>query len=125
MDTVSEFHVKAPQATANEGLSQGPYAAAGAGFEPTTLRSTAIDSTNEPPRPMMVKITLHMSVVSAVHDNATTPMSLNQWCTTFFGQGTLFGFLNSLGATQVQRLNLHPVADPGGANPAMAPHRSW
>src|SRR6218665_3358385 len=35
----------------NEGLAQGPYVAARAEFEPTTLRSTAIDFTNEPPRP--------------------------------------------------------------------------
>ena len=27
-DTVSEFHVKAPQAIASEGLAQGPYVAA-------------------------------------------------------------------------------------------------
>ena len=52
-DTMSEFHAKAPQPTASaiEGLAQGPYVAARAGFEPTTLRSTAIDSTNEPTRP--------------------------------------------------------------------------
>ena len=35
----------------SEGLAQGPYVAARAGFEPTTDRSTAIDSANEPPRP--------------------------------------------------------------------------
>jgi len=29
MDTVSEFHAKAPQATASEGLAQGPYVAGG------------------------------------------------------------------------------------------------
>src|SRR6218665_29012 len=50
-DTVSEFHAETPQATASEGLSQGPYVAARAGFEPTTLRSTGIDSPNELPRP--------------------------------------------------------------------------
>ena len=32
MDTVPEFHAKAPQATAIEGPAQGPYVAAGAGF---------------------------------------------------------------------------------------------
>ena len=37
MDTVSEFHAKAPQVTASEGLSQGPYVATRAGFEPTWL----------------------------------------------------------------------------------------
>ena len=48
---MSEFHAEAPQATASEELAQSPYVAAKAGFEPTTLRSTAIDSSNEPPRP--------------------------------------------------------------------------
>jgi len=51
MDTVSEFHAKAPQATASEGLAQGPYVAARAGSEPTTLRMKGPESTNEPPRP--------------------------------------------------------------------------
>ena len=51
MDTVWEFHAEKPQATAREGLAQGPYVAARVGFEPTILQSTAIDSTNEPPRP--------------------------------------------------------------------------
>src|SRR6218665_1581169 len=45
IDTVSEFHAEAPQATVSEGLAQGPYVAARAGFEPTTLRSAAIDFT--------------------------------------------------------------------------------
>ena len=39
------------QATLSEGLTQGQYLAARAGFEPTTLRSKGIDSTNAPPGP--------------------------------------------------------------------------
>jgi len=35
---LSEFHAEAPHATASEGLVQGPYMAAGAGFEPTDER---------------------------------------------------------------------------------------
>src|SRR6218665_1228471 len=35
----------------SEGVSKGLYVAASAGFEPTTLWSTAIDSTNERTRP--------------------------------------------------------------------------
>src|SRR6218665_2091818 len=50
-NTVSEFHAEAPQATASEELAQGSYVADRAGFKPTTLRSTGIDSTNELPRP--------------------------------------------------------------------------
>ena len=50
LHTMSE-HAEALQATASEGLAQGPYVAARAGFEPTTLRSKGIDSTNVPPRP--------------------------------------------------------------------------
>src|SRR6218665_2507947 len=49
-DTVSEFHAEASQATVSEGPAQGPYVAARAGFEPGTLRSTGIDSTNVPSR---------------------------------------------------------------------------
>ena len=49
MDTVSEFHTEAPQAT--ERLAQGPYMAARAGFEPTTLRMKGNESSNEPPHP--------------------------------------------------------------------------
>jgi len=33
MDTVSEFHAEAPQATASEGLAQGAYMAARVGFD--------------------------------------------------------------------------------------------
>ena len=39
------------QATASEGLSQGHYEAARAGFEPTTLRTKGVESTNAPPHP--------------------------------------------------------------------------
>jgi len=46
-----EFHAEAPQATVSEGLAQGPYVAARAGVEPTTLRLKASDSINAPPRP--------------------------------------------------------------------------
>ena len=53
-DTVLEFHPEAPQATASEGFAQGPYVAARAGVEPTTLRAIGIDSTNEPPCPVAI-----------------------------------------------------------------------
>ena len=52
MNTVSEFHAEAPQAIASEGLAQGPCVVARVGFEPTTLRTKGIESTNEPPRPI-------------------------------------------------------------------------
>ena len=51
MDTVSEFHAEAPQATVSKGLAQGPYVGARVGVEPTTLRLRVIDLTNAPPRP--------------------------------------------------------------------------
>src|SRR6218665_545972 len=50
-DTVSEFHAKAPQATAGKGLSQGPYVTTRAVVEPTTLRLKVIASTKAPPHP--------------------------------------------------------------------------
>ena len=51
MDTVLEFHAKALQAAVREGLAQGPYMAARAGFDPATLRTKGVDSTNAPPSP--------------------------------------------------------------------------
>src|SRR6218665_1991478 len=45
-----------PQATASKGLAQGSCVAARTGFEPWTLRSTAIKSTNKPPRPTMLYV---------------------------------------------------------------------
>ena len=47
---MSEFHAEAPQATVSQGLAQGPYVAARAGFEPATLRTRVDESTSEPPR---------------------------------------------------------------------------
>ena len=56
-DTVSEFHAKALQASTSAGLAQGPYVAARAGVEPTTLRLRVIDLTNAPPRPtLLIKV---------------------------------------------------------------------
>ena len=42
---------RSAQATAGKGLAQGPYMAARAGVEPTTLRLKAIDSIKAPPCP--------------------------------------------------------------------------
>jgi len=39
-DTVLEFHAKAPQATANERLAQGPYVAAKAGCQTCQMSTT-------------------------------------------------------------------------------------
>ena len=47
------LHAEAKQATASEGLAQGPYMAARAGFEPTTLMSKGIDSTYATSRPTL------------------------------------------------------------------------
>src|SRR6218665_4199015 len=43
------LHAEALQAIAGKGPAQGPYMAAKAGFEPTTLRSNGVASTNAPP----------------------------------------------------------------------------
>ena len=56
MDTVSEFHTEAPQATASEELAQGSSVAAKAVFEPTTLRTKGNESTNESPCPTLFVI---------------------------------------------------------------------
>ena len=50
-DTVSEFHAEAQ--------AQGPYVAARAGVEPTTLRTEDVDLTNEPSRP---KINIYINI---------------------------------------------------------------
>src|SRR6218665_1056812 len=50
--TLSEFTCRNLQATVSEGLAQGLYMAARAGFKPMTLWSKGIDSTNAPPRPI-------------------------------------------------------------------------
>jgi len=52
--TVPLFHAEAPHATASEGLTQGPYLAARAGFKSTTLRAKGVESTNAPPHPMIL-----------------------------------------------------------------------
>ena len=44
-------HAEAPQATANEALAQGPYVAAGAGFESVTFQTQGTKLTTEPPGP--------------------------------------------------------------------------
>jgi len=49
-DTASEFHAEAHR------LAQGPYMAAGAGVEPTTLWLKVIASTKAPPRPTNVLV---------------------------------------------------------------------
>ena len=54
VDTVPEFHAKAPQASKE--LAQGPYVAARAGVEPMTRRTKGVDSTKAPPRPTNVII---------------------------------------------------------------------
>ena len=50
------LHAEAPQVTTSKGLAQGPYVVAKGEFEPATLRSKGIDSTNVPLRPTKKKI---------------------------------------------------------------------
>ena len=63
------LHADALQATVSEGRAQGPYVAARAEFEPTTLRSKGIDSTSATPRPTkctsVTLITLRFLVTGA------------------------------------------------------------
>ena len=42
-------HAEALQATVSEGLAQGPYVAAGVGFETATFRTGSTELTTEPP----------------------------------------------------------------------------
>src|SRR6218665_1414965 len=43
---VSKFEAEAPQATASEGLAQGPYVTAKTGLKPTTFQTKGVQSTN-------------------------------------------------------------------------------
>src|SRR6218665_1007570 len=67
-DTVSEFHVETSQATVRKGLAQGPHMAARAGFEPTTLRTKGVESTNESSRPTMPKTSTFIDVITVRND---------------------------------------------------------
>ena|SRR6218665_1553398 len=60
--TVSELHTEALQATVSEGLAQGPYMAARDGFEPMTLWSKGMDSTNVPLCPTIKSQRLHRTL---------------------------------------------------------------
>jgi len=51
---VSEFYAEAPQATASEGLAQGPYLSARARLEPTTVGTKGDESINEPLLPTLI-----------------------------------------------------------------------
>src|SRR6218665_2330376 len=51
LPTTARILYRCSQATAGNGLAQGPYEAARAGVEPTTLRLKVIVSTKAPPRP--------------------------------------------------------------------------
>src|SRR6218665_1971118 len=53
VSVLSELHAEANRQLFSKGLAQGPYVAARAGIEPTTLRLRVIDLTNTPPRPTM------------------------------------------------------------------------
>ena len=56
---------RSSQATVSRGLAQGPYVAARAGVEPTTLWLRVIDLTNAPPRPTTRQ--LHVSWLETLH----------------------------------------------------------
>ena len=77
-NTVLGFHAEAPQATASEGLAQGPYVAAIAEFELATLRTKRAESTSEPLCPTIVHISYeHISVITL---SAIYPVPVkNQW----------------------------------------------
>src|SRR6218665_84993 len=56
---------RSAQATAGKGLAQGPYMAARAGVEPTTLRLRVIASTNASPCPTMY--VLYINYISYIY----------------------------------------------------------
>ena len=64
---MSEFHAEAQQAIASGGLAPGPYGAARARFEPTTLRRKGVDSTKAPPRPTTLFEFLEVAIISFIY----------------------------------------------------------
>src|SRR6218665_3393026 len=71
---MKEFHPEATQVTASEELAQGPYVAARAGFEPTTLWSKGFDSTKAPPRPTSQNIIITIIIIPTI--NIFTPRTV-------------------------------------------------
>ena len=70
-DTVPEIHAEALQATVSDGLAQGSYLAARAGFKPTSLRTKGVDSANAPPTPHTFNVPSDLS-----HQLLTPPRPL-------------------------------------------------
>src|SRR6218665_667192 len=68
---------RSAQATAGKGLAQGPYVAARAGVEPTTLRLKVIVSTKAPPRP--TKATLYHKSSKTSSKSAAIKLAINKW----------------------------------------------
>ena len=66
---------RSAQATVSKGLAQGPYVAARARVEPTTLQLGVIDLTNPPPRPTFVCTCSRSMQFSSLHilQNKTLP----------------------------------------------------
>src|SRR6218665_1004349 len=89
------LHAEALQAIAGKGLAQGPYMAARAGFEPMTLRSNGVVSTNAPPCPivcsLLLNITLHISLVTC-SSVLNTVGHLAYDCILSFGHTSSFMF---------------------------------
>ena len=63
----------------SEGLAHGPYVAARAGVEPTTLRTKGVDSTKAPPRPTSTVKHLLAYCILFIHLYSTShSMSLSE-----------------------------------------------
>ena len=68
---MSEFHAEAPQAIASEGLAQSSYVVPREVFEPATLRTKGVKSTNEPPRPTSQPVTFSYWLSGLLNDHET------------------------------------------------------
>ena len=83
------LHAETLQATASEGLAQGSYVAVRAGFEPVTLHSKFIDSTNAPPRPTRLVCRYHNHQRIVAHSdhiiNSAELSSYNMIASAYFG----------------------------------------
>src|SRR6218665_652993 len=80
IDTVCRsLHAEALLATVSEGLSQDPYMAARARFEPTTFRSKGVVSTNAPPGPTMYCLYMYVPCRILLEISAYIFLYIHTW----------------------------------------------
>src|SRR6218665_1153094 len=86
---------RSAQATAGKGLAQGPYLAARAGVEPTTLRLKVIDSSKTPPRPTQRRVTFMIFIFLKGKEKELNNYPGVELDTTTLIESLLYALINS------------------------------